>query len=553
MTSELSLLERLLEILHPLIVPYLDYYSTLHLRSCSRKLNEIMHLYHVEPDRVFYNDDFLPFSTDELYRNRWIKFWAMDLDDEVEEVPYDDKILLYVKEWTEITSYHDETILIARGITKWGCEVPIPSEYDGNPIESRRRSQWCLKSFYVDLNKSIAFYSSNAWAVPKVYRLHSDYEYDGRGYELSLVSIPVWYTEKVGIPCEMRHNFTQHFLEMDSHMQDIEESHVVHDIIDPDLFPRYFPDNTREEIVKRMNERLMGDTMDYIRYFNTRLREVKYLEFPAPFAHMNSVPIPIREHYHWVPSDVEVLPSGKVVFLSPIHGVEDRFQAKTQQICAHIFQKMIPLFEQADIIKKQETTKLQVIVKAQRYELQPFSSYKGKWHVEGLTENILYGGIYYLDQDPGLKGGGLKFRNSGTHELEKIGDVYERDIIAEVGPDTAIVFSNIVPHRLVTLVNNTNQIACRTFINFFVVDPEKPLVSSSTFVNTMDLKEAKSQRARHRAEMSIPEFKFGFAHIKWGNSGTLEFLDHTTKTMCEEYEDRNIHSDSSDGDFDQFT
>jgi hypothetical protein len=167
-----------------------------------------------------------------------------------------------------------------------------------------------------------------------------------------------------------------------------------------------------------------------------------------------------------------------------------------------------------------------------------------------LTENILYGGVYCLEQDPILAGGGLKFRNNGTHESEKIYDVYERDIIAEVGPDTAIVFSNIVPHRLVTLVNNTNQIACRTFINFFVVDPEKPLVSSSTFVNTMDLKEAKSQRARHRAEMSIPEFKFGFAQIKWGNSGTLEFLDHTTKTMCRDYEGCIVHSDSSDGDVD---
>jgi hypothetical protein len=546
--TSLSWLETLLEIVHPLIIPYLDYDSVYNVRQCSKKLHQIIQKHQYEPERIFNDAEFLPVMKNVLYVHRWVRFWAIDLDDETDEVHYDDSILLYVKEWMEVTDYHDSPILIARGITKWENEVPIPSVYDGIPIESRKRRQWCLKSIYVDLSKSIAFYPSRAWMEPNVFRVHSDYVYDGRGYEPSLVSIPVWKSANLGIPPEMRKKFLEHFLQMGSEIPESQRQDVVHDIMDPDLCVAQFLDHSREALVARMSARVMGDTMNYIQYFNHRLRDVKYLEFPKPLPHLFSIQVPLREHYHWVPSDLVIEPTGRVQFLSPIHGVDERFQTETQRIFASILQRMLPLISQGEIMRHNEPTKLQVIFKVQRYVLMPFSTHKGTWHVDGLTENLLYSGIYCVENTFNLLGGEWKFRNSGTHEIQSLNEVCHRDVAVRMDADSALLYSSFVPHRLMTLVNNTNQIASKTLIHFFVIDPAKPLASSATIVNFRTIDEANTLKEKFHSELSTPNFRSGFACIKWGKTATLEFLDHTTKNMCEEYVNCGILSDSSDED-----
>ena len=64
-----------------------------------------------------------------------------------------------------------------------------------------------------------------------------------------------------------------------------------------------------------------------------------------------------------------------------------------------------------------EETRLQVIVKVQRYQIEPNTSYTGKWHVEGITERIVAVGVYYVYIDEELNGGNLIFRNKEIYHL----------------------------------------------------------------------------------------------------------------------------------------
>ena len=71
-------------------------------------------------------------------------------------------------------------------------------------------------------------------------------------------------------------------------------------------------------------------------------------------------------------------------------------------------------------------------------------TYAGRWHVEGQTENIVAVGVYYLQVDEGLEGGKLKFRAADSPQ-----PFYDiaTDVELEVKQGSAVVFSNVVPHR----------------------------------------------------------------------------------------------------------
>ena len=102
-------------------------------------------------------------------------------------------------------------------------------------------------------------------------------------------------------------------------------------------------------------------------------------------------------------------------------------------------------------------------------------SYAGRWHVEGQTENIVGVGVYYLQVDDGLFGGNLKFRPA---EAPQPYYNIETDCDLEVKQGSAVVFSNTIPHRFRKITNSTSEEKRRTFLNFFIVDPNRPLVST---------------------------------------------------------------------------
>ena len=133
-----------------------------------------------------------------------------------------------------------------------------------------------------------------------------------------------------------------------------------------------------------------------------------------------------------------------------------------------------------DILQKKipKYTKLQVVIKAQHYSLPPSSSYSGKWHVEGLTENVVAAGVYYCEKSKNLTAGQLRFRNEEIpqpyyHDDKKESVKVTCDV--DVEQDTAVVFSNMILHRMRKLNNHSNEKqGTRTFINFFIIDPSKP-------------------------------------------------------------------------------
>ena len=183
--------------------------------------------------------------------------------------------------------------------------------------------------------------------------------------------------------------------------------------------------------------------------------------------------------------------------------------------------------------------------------------YAGRWHTEGSTENIIAAAVYYAHFDDELDGGALKFRPKHAPQ-----PWYEipTDEEVSVGTDAAVVFSNIIPHRFRQIRNLTQKNGLRrTFLNFFIVDPRKPIdLNSYSFrvLSPLDeilpildrvsqgrllfepirkkiiqylgssawenVEEAKEFRAQVRKTMISEESGWGW--ITWGNCGFVEFV-----------------------------
>ena len=69
---------------------------------------------------------------------------------------------------------------------------------------------------------------------------------------------------------------------------------------------------------------------------------------------------------------------------------------------------MLPGFTQ--LYGKTLPPTLQVVVKVQRYRMPPRATYTGRWHTEGVCENVSMVGVYYAEWPELLEGGELKFR-----------------------------------------------------------------------------------------------------------------------------------------------
>jgi hypothetical protein len=187
--------------------------------------------------------------------------------------------------------------------------------------------------------------------------------------------------------------------------------------------------------------------------------------------------------------------------------------------------------------------------------------YSGRWHSEGHTENIIAAGVYYIHFDEQLEGGHLKFRPKEAPCPEfSVGT----DAEVAVGTGACVVFSNSLPHRVRQIRNLTeNDGLRRTFLNFFIVDPQKPIsidVFASRVLAPLDIilsilaeasegclmigpildniveklgpsawqniEEAKAFRTRVREAMTLNHSGWGW--VEYGNSGEVTFV----KSRC---------------------
>jgi len=183
--------------------------------------------------------------------------------------------------------------------------------------------------------------------------------------------------------------------------------------------------------------------------------------------------------------------------------------------------------------------------------------YSGRWHTEGQTENIIAAGVYYLYIDDQLEGGALKFRPKYAPQNWYDGIQTDHEV-SSVQTGTAVVFSNSIPHRFRQIRNLTKDDGRRrTFLNFFIVDPEQPIPLKSKdiiyapkdmIIETLRewndgrlpdvvlekiLKMLKSlmwetkdeaKEFRTRVRRAMLDEKSGWGWICWGNCGTTEFV-----------------------------
>ncbi|UJR32942.1 hypothetical protein I4U23_020403 [Adineta vaga] len=454
---------------------------------------------------------------------------------------------------------HDDDLRIRVWLKEQEVQINTCSDYMYDTYDPKRmQSCWVCKwldvddNWMIDPNETI---DETTIQKPDFYRLHGDRLAEfGDGGE-AFLAYPVWIHEQIPDVEKHRQRLLNTLYELNNQRQDFHPSpSPVEDIIDPDLLP-YKPETTfnRNEWIERRKKELKGVDRKLSRF----KRDLNQGDYNNLSEHEQ-----IRDTYQWIPSEFVIDTDGKVDIRTPIQHlpVSPEFKKAYSDI-AHIFHAMLPMFEQLKIVNlnnAKEQQRLQVIVKAQSYNLKAGMKYSGRWHTEGHTENIVAVGVYYLHVDDELEGGALKFRPK--YACQKYYDEIETDhFISCVKTGAGVVFSNSIPHRFQQIRNLTHDNGRRrTFLNFFIVDPEQPIELKSDAIirapkdviigtlqawndgrlpdvvlsNILKLlnissawdnaNEAKEFRCRVRRAM-IDE-KTGWGWICWGNCGTTEFV-----------------------------
>ena len=262
-------------------------------------------------------------------------------------------------------------------------------------------------------------------------------------------------------------------------------------IIDPDLYVLKIYNKNRHWLSKKLKEEI-NHNFDRREYGSdeedhpdNRWKKVEQLHEKGYF---------IRRRYQWLATQFKETDDGNIEIVSPIHNLSPRNKyEELYRGIEYVFQKMLPIFNRFPAFCDRTNKEFQVIVKAQRYEVEDMSGYSGHWHQEGLTENIIIGGLYYFDKDYLLKGGNLQFKNKRGpddqdmemypefHDFEQDGPLPKIIEEVEVNEGTAVVFDNVnLVHRVRMLKNKgkDEKKRYRAFLAFFIVDPMNPIEST---------------------------------------------------------------------------
>eukprot|EP01117_Protostelium_nocturnum_P013805 TRINITY_DN5194_c0_g1_i1.p1 TRINITY_DN5194_c0_g1~~TRINITY_DN5194_c0_g1_i1.p1 ORF type:complete len:525 (+),score=167.63 TRINITY_DN5194_c0_g1_i1:88-1662(+) len=406
----------------------------------------------------------------------------------------------------------------------------------------------------------------------EIYRAADDFEceYGDGGY--SNVCRPIWVCDELKVSQVAIKNLKKGIATLSATRHDFQKNKVVEDIVDPDLMPH----PSKFTSYKEMKLENLNKVKDTERSARRLIAEWRHLESDSSLDE--------RVRYQWIPSVVSFDAKGKARFLSEIHNLTKK--KKTLGIYAAlegVLSSMSPMFQKLGVLEEDEESQLQIVVKVQRYNLEPSMTYSGRWHTEGMSENVVAAGVYYLEVDPGISGGNLKFRPSeGPQPNYRI----DTDVEVRVKEGAAIVFSNILPHRFRTITNSSNTPQTRTFINFFVIDPSKPLhpttaefASSELLLQTLIQMGKNStnqtipipmykeilchipgiwtslldaQRLRQRGRDAMSQVKNGWGWINFGNCGTINYCISEKITEAElygweSYQGNHLNHTDSDG------
>jgi hypothetical protein len=330
-------------------------------------------------------------------------------------------------------------------------------------------------------------------------------KYGDGGY--CYLKYPIYRIQELPIINEKLNFLVDSLRTLGKQRKDFHRDAPVIDIIDPDLNPNYF---YSQSAISKISE---------------------------------------RSRYAWFPVDVLLKQDGSVKPLGEIHNLPKKGNEQLYQCIFEVFQEMIPGFKNLNIFEEGKDQIIQVVVKAQAYLIKPKTAYSGKWHVEGKTENIVAGGVYYCKIDPELEEDYLSFHPReapDTYYSESSGTVGQMDVPVNEG--AAIVFANTIPHRFCKLENHLNQNILRLFMNFFIVDPKKRLETNQLRMDSfMALRKAsklpvvvideilsfvfsrlnsnEAVKRREAARQAMKSEESGWGYIHYGNSGDVIFID----------------------------
>jgi hypothetical protein len=250
---------------------------------------------------------------------------------------------------------------------------PIPWNYFYWPDEKRRATERAFARYtvFVDQRKPIVVYKTRSELRDPI-RLNTDiyrlfYDSGSDLWDDQSLVFPVWIKDRLGLPESVQQALLAQIDRLDAERRDIHPNGVVHDIVDPDLFP--YPMEPESSVVTQAKylahiKQILGHTPG----------ELWWLSGDAD----STVPVPdLRGGYHWIPSDVVVRSISeehgttyRSEFLSPIHGLHRPEDAELARNVQAVFQKMLPLFAKLHFFKQSPTTKLQVTAINQQVSLR---------------------------------------------------------------------------------------------------------------------------------------------------------------------------------------
>lgn len=343
------------------------------------------------------------------------------------------------------------------------------------------------------------------------------YVYYGDGGENDL-SYPLYRIQKLPIPDSNLSNLVKLLEDLGTKRQDWHQDSPVLDIIDPDLNPNYYFSNKKGEKLE-------------------------------------------RNKYSWFPVDVLIRPDNSFKVLGEIHNLPKKGNEKLYEGIFEVFGKMLPGFRELGIFDDESEQVVQVVVKVQKYVIKPGISYSGKWHVEGKTENIVAGGVFYCKLQPKLEDDFLTFvQKKAPQECYASGLILVFEMEVPVDEYSAIVFSNELPHKFSQLNNRSEENAERLFINFFIVDPKQRLETNQLRLDAFRVLKMKSKLpnvlideilsyvysyqslhlAKQRRETVRESMKIdmsGWGYIHYGNCGEIQFVQDKTEVRPRDFDE----------------
>jgi len=267
--------------------------------------------------------------------------------------------------------------------------------------------------------------------------------------------------------------------------------------------------------------------------------------------------------FQWLPTPFKITAERKCLIQDYINNLDQTLFPNLYKDLASLFEIFLPYFEEvwsyakgmdffqgeddapedeSDVkpFKKEKVSfdgqELQIITKIVDYTLQPEQAYEGVWHAEGMShENIVMTGIYFLDRDPDLAGGDLRFKRAFSNaerwrvfsnvpqERPTVVDEFAVEGFIPLGyfpteQDYMLVFPNCHIHKIAKIINSSKEKAARRrIVVFFFVNPEKRIVSTREVPpqqNSISLRVAKRYRLELMAERKYDKEKLNVRGIE---------------------------------------